>query len=142
MAKGPPPPWARRDCRFDHLVAAAIGQGHGTTVIYKGLASLERADDVRRGIYRCAKHRGVSADAGPAGTLVTDPQLMGIRKTGKTFELRFRVWPKTTARKRHLARYGPDRQKWPYNPRRAATQAERAAWRPRDETGKPAGRTP
>lgn len=136
MGKGPPPAWSRRDCRFDHLVQAAIAKGYGTELVYGGIENLERAHDIRRGIYRCARHRGISADAGPADRLA-GPGEMGIRKTGRTYALHFRVWDKRTARRSHLARNGTDRSVWPYNPRRAATSSERASWANRDETGKP-----
>jgi hypothetical protein len=134
--KGPPPQWNRRDCRFDHLVGAAVAQGYGKTLRYTGIETLDRADEVRRGIYRCAKHRGISGDAGPARILIADPAAMGIRKSGDTFELWFRVWAKREGRKRHIRRYGPDRGSWPYNPRRPATAGERESWANRDETGK------
>jgi hypothetical protein len=137
VPKGPPPRWAQRDCRFDHLVRAAVGQGYGVVVVYRGITSLDRAHDIRRGVYRCARHRGISADAGPAGQLAAGEE-MGVRKAGRGYELWFRVWPKNDARRRHIRRYGTDRQRWPYNPRRRASDAERASWAPRDETGKPA----
>jgi hypothetical protein len=137
MPKGPPPQWKRRDCRFDHLVAAAVKAGYGRMLKYQGIESMDRAHEVRRGIYRCARHRRISADAGTAGTLVTGPAAMGVRRTGETYELWYRVFPKASARRRHLERYGSDRQKWPYNPRRGASDAERQSWANRDETGRP-----
>jgi hypothetical protein len=127
VAKGPPPSWSRRDCRFDNLVVAAIGKGYGHVLRLTGIESLERAHDVRRGIYRCAKHRGVTADAGPGSHLVSGDE-MGVHATGKTFELRFRVWSKRDARKRHLQRYGADRSAWPYDPRRPKTQDDIDSW--------------
>lgn len=136
MGKGPPPNWSRRDCRFDHLVLAAVAKGYGVVLKYTGIESWERADDVRRGVYRCAKHRGITAEAGPAGRAVSGDD-MGIHKTGRTFEVRFRVHSKRSARKSHLERYGSDRSKWPYDPRRRATGAERESWANRDETGRP-----
>lgn len=135
MPKGPPPSWTRRDCRFDHLVLAALGQGYGKVLVYDGIESEERAHDIRRGIYRCAKHRGVSADAGRS-VMVTSDDEMGVRRAvGGTFSLRFRLFDKRHARKAHLERHGPDRQAWPYNPRRPATDSERASWATRDEKG-------
>lgn len=135
MPKGPPPQWRKRDCRFDHLVAAALDQGHGKILVYSGIETEERGHDIRRGIYRCARHRGVSADAGP-GRLVTGGE-MGLRRNADgTFTLKFRTWDKREARKSHIQRNGTDRQQWAYNPRRAASAEERDSWANRDEHGR------
>lgn len=136
MAKGPPPAWNRRDCRFDHLVGAALGQGPGKELIYKDIDSFDRADDVRRGIYRCAKHRGLTADAGPSRP--ADQGKMGMhRQPDGKWQVRFRVFDKRAGRKHHIQTYGSDRSQWPYDPRRRATAEERASWANRDEQGNP-----
>jgi hypothetical protein len=132
--KGPPPQWSRRDCRFDHLVAAAIAQGMGRELVYNGIESYERADEIRRGVYRCAKHRKVSVAAGPSGRTVTGDE-MGIHKDGKTYSLHYKVVDKKAARKAHIEKYGADRSQWPYDPRRRATPEERASWAKHDELG-------
>lgn len=136
MAKGPPPNWSRRDCRFDHLVVAALHQGYGKVLKYTGIETYERAEEIRRGIYRCTKHRGVTADAGPAGRLVTGDDEMGVRKTGHAYAVWYRVHDKRSGRKAHLERHGPDRSQWPYDPRRPANGEERESWANRDETGR------
>lgn len=128
-------PGQRKDCRFDHLVVAAVAKGYGTELRYQGIGTYERADEIRRGIYRCARHRGITAEAGHSREATTGE--MGIWKTGSEWEVRYRVWDKKTARKRHLERYGPDRTKWPYDPRRAATPDEREQWVRRNELGQP-----
>lgn len=135
MPKGIPGS-ARWDCRFDHLVAAALQKGYGRELVMKGIESYDRADDMRKGIYRCARHRKVSAEAGPS-RVVTGKDEMGIHKAGKTYTLRFRIWDKRRARKQHLERYGSDRAAWPYDPRRPATAEEREGWVPRTERGTP-----
>lgn len=136
MPKGPPPNWKRRDCRFDHLVVAAITKGYGQVLVYTGIESEERAHEIRRGIYRCAAHRGVSAEAGRSVRASGDE--MGVHRAADgTFKLKYRIWDKKTARKRHLERHGTDRSQWPYNPRRGASQAERESWANRDERGNP-----
>lgn len=139
MGKGPPPQWNRRDCRFDHLVAAALTKKLGTVMVYGGIDTWERADDIRRGIYRCASHRGLTAAAGPGGRTVSgDPaEVMGIRKTGQQYELRYKIVSKNSGRRRHLDTYGPDRANWPYDPRRRATPDELAAHANRNELGAP-----
>lgn len=126
MAKGPPPIQVRRDCRFDHLVAAALTKGYGTVLIYSGIPTLDRGHEIRRGIYRCARHRQVSADAGPSQLVAGDD--MGLRAAGAEYELRFRLWTKSGGRARVLARHGPDRAAWPYDPRRPKNQADIDYW--------------
>lgn len=135
MPKGPPPSWSRRDCSFDHLVVAAINKGYGTTLHYTGIETEARAHEIRRGIYRCARHRGVSADAGRSAGTPGDDE-MGVRRAADgTWTLRYRIHDKRSARKAHIQRHGADRSSWPYNPRRAATAEEREAHAPRDEKG-------
>ncbi len=127
MPKGPPPLQTRRDCRFDHLVAAAIAKGYGVVLVYSGIETLERAHEIRRGIYRCAKHREVSADAGLSGKLAED-DAMGVRAVGNEYALHFRVFGKGSARKRHIERYGTDRSAWPYDPRRPKSTEDTDYW--------------
>lgn len=136
MPKGPPPSWSRRDCSFDHLVAAAINQGYGKVLVYSGIESEERAHQIRRGVYRCAQHRGVSASAGRSVTTSSDDE-MGVRRAADgTFTLRFQIFDKRAARKSHIQRNGTDRQQWAYNPRRPASDSERESWATRDENGR------
>ena len=126
----------RWDCRFDHIVVAGVAQGYGKELVLSGIEDYARADDIRKGIYRCARHRKISAEAGPSRVVTGDDE-MGIRKTGKTYELRFRLHNKASARKRHIEKYGADRANWPYDPRRKATDEERESWAPRNERGEP-----
>jgi hypothetical protein len=126
MVKGPPPIQVRRDCRFDHLVAAGLTKGYGTVLVYSGIPSLERGHEIRRGVYRCARHRGVSVEAGPS-RLVTGDE-MGLRPDGAEFELRFRLWTKTGGRARILDKHGTDRANWPYDTRRAKNQDDVDYW--------------
>ena len=134
MPKGPPPAWSKRDCSFDHLVTAALAKGYGVVLKYTGIESEDRAHQIRRGIYRCARHRGVSADAGKSVTTSGDE--MGVRRAvDGTFTLKYRLFDKRAARKAHITRNGTDRSAWSYNPRRKATDDERATWANRDEKG-------
>ena len=135
MAKGPPPQWKRRDCRFDHLVAAAIAKGNGTVLKYTGVDDYDRAEEIRRGIYRCARHRNITADAGPAGRVVSGADEMGVHKRGRGYEVWFRVFSKRAGRKAVLERHGAERANWPYDPRRPATAEERESWANRNERG-------
>ena len=126
MPKGPPPTHTRRDCRFDHVVVAALGKGYGVTLVYNGIPSLERGHEIRRGIYRCARHRDISAEAGPSR--LVDGDEMGLRQVGKEYQLQFRVWSKTGGRARILTKHGHDRSKWPYDPRRGKNQEDIDSW--------------
>lgn len=126
----------RKDCRFDHLVVAAIAKGMGVELRYQGIGSYERADDIRKGIYRCAKHRGLTADAGFSREAQGDEMGMWKMPDGE-WEVRYRLWDKKSARKRHIERYGTDRSKWPYDPRRRATPEERDQWVRHNELGQP-----
>ena len=127
MPKAPPPGHTQRDCRFDHLVAAALTKGYGIVLVYSGIESLERGHEIRRGIYRCARHREVSADAGPS-RLVDGDDVMGLRAAGDDYELRFRLWSKSSGRARVLKSYGPDRSRWAYDPRRTKSQEDIDYW--------------
>lgn len=127
MPKAPPPERQRRDCRFDHLVAAALSRGYGVTLVLGGIEDEGRGHEVRRGIYRCARHRGVSAEAGP-NRLVTGDD-MGLRAAGDGYALHFRVWSKSSGRARVLQTYGTERSNWAYDPRRAKTDEDVEYWR-------------
>jgi len=123
----------RWDCSQDHLVVAALGQGFGRELVLSGIESFDRADEIRKGIYRCARHRRVSAEAGP--NRVVDGDAMGIHRTGRTYQLRFKLHRKRDGRRSLLERHGADRSAWPYDPRRPATAEERESWAPRNERG-------
>jgi hypothetical protein len=110
-----------RDCRFDGIVAAVIQQGTGKPVTYTGITDPDRAADIRRGFYRCCQHRGISgwvqwAHSGTMTSKVADwpPD----KQPDGTYTLILNITTKTAARKRHIQKYGTDRQNWPYNPRK------------------------
>jgi hypothetical protein len=122
---------------MDHLVKAAVDAGWGQVLVYQGIETIERAQEIRRGIYRCAKHRNISAEAGTVA-LAAEEEQMGLHRTRDgTYTIKYRVWTKAQARKAHLARFGPDRSAWPYDPRRPATQEERDTWANKNELGEP-----
>lgn len=137
MPKAPPPQWRKRDCTWDHLVEAAVNAGFGQVLVYRGVETIERAQDIRRGLYRCAQHRGISMEGGRVA-LASDDEQMGIRRERDgTYTIKYRAWTKAQARKAHLTRYGGSRESWPYDPRRAATEEERESWANRNEMGQP-----
>lgn len=119
MPRGPSRPWkalAPHTSECMPFIRAAISQGFGKVIEIKGIEGEERAANLRRGIYNAARHNKVSAEAGKAGTFAVGDE-MGVHKNGGTFTLRFRVWDKAGARKRHIEAYGTNRDLWPYNPR-------------------------
>lgn len=131
MPKGPPPSWTSRDCRFDHLVGAVAGKGFGQTLHYTGIENPVRALDIKRGFYRCAKHRAISAAVEwlHSGQLTTvSANWPPDREADGTYTLRLTLFKKAQARKRHLEKYGTDRANWPYNPRAPKSQADIDAW--------------
>lgn len=123
MPKGPPPQWKRRDCRFDHIVAAGLKRPFGEVLVYGGIDDEARAKDVFSGVRRCGQHRGYSVAA-----WIT-------RDAAGKYEVRFRLFEKNAGRAHVLSKYGTDRQQWKYNPRRSATAEERETWAARDEKG-------
>jgi hypothetical protein len=144
MPKAPPPPWTSRDCRFDHLVAAAIEQGMGKPLSYTGIETPERAYDIKKGIYRCSQHRGVSAyvEWQHSGRWTTkSTNWPPDRQKDGTYTLRFTLVTKASGRKRHIETYGTDRANWPYNPRRGKTQEDVDAWAAQGRTEKGHRRT-
>lgn len=131
MPKGPPPSWTSRDCRFDHVVSAVAAKGYGQTLFYRGITDPARARDIKRGFYRCGRHRSISAVVEwlHSGQLTSVSKLWPPdRETDGTYTLRLTLFRKSEGRRRHLATYGTDRQNWPYNPRAAKSQADIDAW--------------
>ncbi len=131
MPKGPPPVWTRRDCRFDHVVAAVLKQGLDKTVTYAGIGDADRAADIRKGVFRCARHRGVSVSVSwmHSGRETTkSDNWPPDRQPDGTYTLLLAAYSKARARKRHLATYGTDRANWPYDPRSGKSQADVDAW--------------
>lgn len=126
MPKAPPPSRNQRDCRFDQFVAAALAQGHGKVLVYNGIDTEERAHEVRKGLYRCAKHRGVTIEAGTVRLASGDE--MGVHAVAGGYEVRYRTWPKSAGRAHLLRQHGSDRTAWPYDPRRLKNQEDIDSW--------------
>jgi hypothetical protein len=140
MAKGPPPAWTSRDCTMDHLVAAAIDHGLGKPLTYAGIETIERARDIKQGFYRCCRHRKISGwvEWKHSGRLTTkSADWPPDKEPDGTYTLVLNTATKSQARKRHIQKYGTDRNAWPYNPRQSKTQADVDAWAARglDEKG-------
>lgn len=80
--------------------------GHYGKLIYAGCESKERANEIKRALFRSGRYVGcsVSATVKPAGN--------------GTFNVEFVAISKVHARKYILEKHGTDRSKWPYDPRR------------------------
>lgn len=123
MPRGPAPAWrARKPPVLDDYVLASVTQagglgrhhpetGHYAELVIRGL-SKEDAAEYRRALYRCAHYLSRNGLA-PVGMSAGPPQ-----RDGSQWKITFRAVDKTLARKHVLERYGPDRSKWPYDPRR------------------------
>ena len=126
MPRSPVPEWRKRkDPVLDHYVLASVEQaggpgkhhpqtGHYAELVIRDLADREQAMEYVRALNRAALHlcRYQVADVGMSAR---------IEHTAEGYQIRFRAIDKTLARQHVLQRYGPDRSKWPYDPRRRQT---------------------
>jgi hypothetical protein len=123
------PQWRKRkDPVLDHYVLASIEQagghgkhdsnGHYATLVIRDLADRAEAEEYVRALNRAALHlhRYGQADVGMSAK---------IERDGEKHLVRFRAVDKTHARNYMLKKYGPDRSKWPYDPRRRDVRTPR-----------------
>jgi len=123
MPRGPAPAWrARKEPVLDDWILASVEQaggigshhpetGHYRQLVIRGLADKDEADEWRRALFRCAHYLNRTGQAP-----VSMSARIGKDKDG--YKITFTAVDKTLARKHVLDRYGPDRSKWPYDPRR------------------------
>lgn len=121
MPRSQAPLWRqRKEPILDHLVKASIEQaggtfdpvsGHYAKLVYRGIEDRERAAEIERALRRSAyyMHKHGIADVSAATRIVRD---------GETWAVEFHAVNKMHARAYVLKKYGPDRTKWPYSPRR------------------------
>ena len=108
MPRGPTPPWRQlspHTLECIPYVNAAIQAGYDKELTISGIPGEERAHFLRRGLYNAAQRAGVSLSH-------------NLKKNGETYTLTFKIHDKEQARRFMIEKYGPDRQRWPYNPRR------------------------
>ena len=117
MPRGPERPWrAQKGPLLDAHIQASIAQGQDPATLHYGeliedefapgqALNAHLATEFKSALYRAARRQGVSLVA-------TIEQLPGGRH-----QIRFRAVDKAAARAYMIQRYGPDRSKWPYNPR-------------------------
>lgn len=125
MPRGPAPEWRRRrEPITDDWIMASVTQAGGlgkhhpetgwyATLVINDLADKEEADEYRKSLYRCAHH--MSRNNVAPLSMSAD---RAVRNANGTYSITFRAVDKTLARAHVLARYGNDRSKWPYDPRR------------------------
>lgn len=125
MPRGPAPAWRqRKDPVLDAWIwasvnrAGGLGRHHPATgryadLVITGLADRDEAAEYKRALHRCAfyLHRTQAAQLSMSADR---PE----RQPDGTYSIRFRVVNKAHAKAAVLARYGNDRSKWPYDPRR------------------------
>lgn len=124
MPRGPAPAWTQRKPPItDDYVLASIEQaggigkhdpvtGHYAEMVIRGLSSKEEAAEWKASLWRCAHYLSRKGIA-PVSMVSAK-----IEPDGDGFRIRFRTGDKTFARQRVMEKYGPDRSKWPYDPRR------------------------
>jgi len=125
MPRGPAPSWrVRKEPVVDHYILASVNQagglgrhhpqtGHYGTLVINDLADAAEADEYRRALYRCAHYLNRTGTA-PLSMSADKP----VRGINGRYSITFRAVDKTLARQHVLQRYGADRSRWPYDPRR------------------------
>ena len=116
MPRAAAPQWRRRkEPITDDLVLASINAaggkfdeqtGHYARLRFTGCESRERANEVKQSLYRCAAYLKFSMSA------------TVLPAEDGTYTVEYVVINKAHARAHVLAKYGTDRSKWPYDPRR------------------------
>lgn len=123
MPRGPTPQWRRRkepildDWILESIErAGGIGKhhpqtGHYAELVISDLADKAEAAEYKRALFRCAHYLTRTAQ-------VPVSMSADIERDGRKYRIRFRAVDKTLARQHVMAKYGNDRSKWPYDPRR------------------------
>jgi len=114
MPRGPAPAWRhRKEPVLDHWLQASIDRAGGkpdergwyAEMHIRGLGDRDEAQEYVRALHRSKRHTGLSLTA-------------EIIRDGDGYRVVFHVITKTAGRQYMLDKYGPDRSKWPYDPKR------------------------
>jgi len=130
MPRGPAPAWrARKPPVVDGWILASVNQagglgkhhpqtGHYATLVIRGLADRDEAAEWHRALYRCAHWLNRTGQAPVSMSAKIQKHARPCKESDCAYHIEFRAVDKTLARKHVLEKYGPDRSKWPYDPRR------------------------
>lgn len=125
MPRGPAPAWRqRKQPVLDAYVLASVDQagglgkhhpetGHYAELIIDGFKDRDEAQEYSRALYRSAHYMNRTGVASVSMSAK-------IERDGGGYRIRFKAIDKTIARAHVMAKYGSDRTKWPYDPRRKA----------------------
>ena len=115
MPRGPAPPYRQRkepvrDDWLQQSVERANGRHHPETGHYAPLViadcgSREEANEEIRALHRAGRRLGLSVMA-------------SVTRRGNVYDVEFRAVHKSYARAYVVRKYGQDRTRWPYDPRR------------------------
>ncbi len=121
MPRGSAPAWRQRKPPvLDSWILASISQAGGryhpetgryATLYITGLADREEAKEYVRALHRCGVYltKYAIADVGVHAE---------IKRSAGAYSVAFAAVDKAMARKHIIDTYGPDRSRWPYDPRR------------------------
>ena len=79
--------------------------GHYATLHYTGIGTRERADEIKRALFRAARYLECSMSA-------------TVHRSDDGYWVEFRAISKKHARAYMIKKYGTNRANWPYSPRR------------------------
>lgn len=123
MARGPQRPWRlQQEPLLDAHIAASVAGGQDPATLHfseltedeingQQIRDAEAARQLKNALYRAARRYNLTAS-----TKVSLSAKVEKRADG-TYQVRFRAIDKAAGRAYMIQRYGPDRTKWPYNPR-------------------------
>lgn len=127
IGPGGKPQSPTRDTRYAGVIAAALSTyGFGRLILSPPCPTMAKADDVRRGIYRSCGHYCSCGKPMctrkyrlfcPNGGQRISAQAHIVTDDKDRLRVQFQLFDKTAARKAHVAKYGTDRSKWPYDPK-------------------------
>ena len=123
MPRGPAPGWTQRKPPItDDYILASVEQagglgkhhpqtGHYAELVIRNLADKDEAAEWKNSLFRCAHYMSRHGIA---------PVSMSakVERDGSGYKITFAAVDKTLAKAHVLAKYGSDRTKWPYDPRR------------------------
>jgi hypothetical protein len=110
VPRGPAPAWTKK---AEHTEAAApyidaaFRMGYDTELTWGGIATRDRADMMRRGLFNAARCHDPQVSVHAS----VEPSSNG------EWQIRFAVHDKRKARAFIVAKHGKDRAAWPYNAR-------------------------